>query len=134
MGIPHLFYFGPWDVPGHYLHDTTGRTLWPDNNRIGPWRMGELDGGLQPNAEKGYRRVAADEPEGVALLHQKDGWTALAFWDRSVDTRMACCSVYIADKTLTFDEMVAFAKANFKARWDKMKFQVRLAEQPREGA
>lgn len=120
MTTPHIFYFGPWDHAGHYLRDTSLRMLWPDNNRIGPWRLGELDGDLQPKDKT--------EPEGLALLHQKDGWTALAFWDRSVDTRMACCSVYIADQILTFEEMVALAKVNFKERWDKMKFEVRLSD------
>jgi len=129
MDIPHLFYFGPWDQPGHYLHDTSGRNLWPDNDRIGPWRIGELDGGLCPNVstEAVWKRTGP-EVEGEAVLHHKDGWTALAFWDRTVDTRPACCSVYLADKILTFEEIVALAKANFAHRWNKMKFQVTLLE------
>lgn len=118
-----LFYFGPWDQAGHYLHDQSHRRLWPDNDKIGPWRLGELDGGLQPKDEK--------QVEGVALLHHLDGWTALAFWDRTVDHRMASCSVYVATGTHSFEEMVALAQDGFKERWDRMKFEVRQSKDSR---
>ena len=72
MITPHIFYFGPWDVSGHYLHDQSHRTIWPDNDRIGPWRVGELDGGLCPNVstEASWKRTGP-EIEGDALLHHK---------------------------------------------------------------
>lgn len=130
MTTVHLFYFGPLREPGHYLHDQSHRCLWPDNDRIGPWRIGELDGGLCPNVspEACWKRTGP-EIEGDALLHHKDGWTALAFWDRTVDTRPACCSVYVADAVLSFEDIVARAQDAFKERWDRMKFKVRLCSE-----
>ncbi len=124
----HLFYFGPLYEPGHYLHDQSHRRIWPD--RIGPWRVGELDGGLCPNVDPVHVWArTGPEVEGDALLHHKDGWTALAFWDRTVDTRPACCSVYVADAVLSFDDIVARAQDAFKKRWDMMKFPVRLSSE-----
>lgn len=103
--------------------------IWPSNDRIGPWRLGELDGGLCPNVSPdGAWKRTGPEIEGDALLHHKDGWTALAFWDRTVDTRMACCSVYVANAILSFKEIVELAQDAFKVRWDKMKFEVRLSK------
>ncbi len=116
-----MYYFGPWDRAGRYLHDEKLSRIWP--GRIGPWPPAFLDGGLLLKDKS--------EPEGLALLWHVEGWTALAFWDRTLDTRMASCSVYLADQTLTFDEIVALAKVKFKDRWDKMKFEVRL-HQPQE--
>lgn len=124
MTTTKLFYFGPLDEAGHYLWDQSHRRLWPE--MVGPWRLGELDGGLCPNVHQDavWKRTGP-EIEGDAILHHKDGWTALAFWDRSVDTRPACCSVYVANATLTFKEIVELAQDAFKTRWERMKFEVR---------
>lgn len=119
MTSVHLFYFGPIGEAGHYLWDARGKMLWPE--RIGPWSLGELDGSLQPKG--------VDQAEGLALLHYVDGWTALAFWDRTIDSRMGSNSVYVANGTLSFDEMVALAKERFKARWDQMRFEVRGSQE-----
>jgi hypothetical protein len=40
---------------------------------------------------------------------------------------MACCSVYLADEILDFDEMVKRSKARFGERWRAMAFDVVLA-------
>jgi hypothetical protein len=129
MAKPTMFYFGPWDRAGHYLHDESGNTVW-DRRKVGlPWGD-EADGGIQPHFEgcrlSKYSRFCAcgSGPEGVALLLHKDGWTALTFWDRSVDKRSACSSTYFAEGTFTFDEMVELAKDRFAFRWNKMKFPV----------
>ncbi len=123
--MTNVYYFGPLNEAGHYLHDQSHRVIWPD--RIGPWRVGELDGGLCPNVSPDavWKRTGP-EIEGDAILHHKDGWTALAFWDRTIDTRGACCSVYLADGSFSFEEMVALAQDAFKTRWDRMKFKVQL--------
>ena len=128
-----MFYFGPWDRAGHYLVGVGGSYV-RNEDRVTPWTPGQLDGGLQPHFKECERKRPGASPDrycscssgkqGLALLHHKDGWTALAFWDRSVDTRGACCSVYIAKGINTFDEMVAIAKTHFKYRWDKQKFEV----------
>lgn len=121
MSQPTMFYFGPWDSAGHHLYDENGRSV--RNRGSFPWNEWDsangIDGKLQPETE-GYYQV-----EGVAAIHHKDGWTALSFWDRTVDTRYGCNSNYFAEGVFTFDEMVEMAKTRFAARWDKMNFEVK---------
>jgi hypothetical protein len=129
---PMMFYFGPWDRPGHFLHDPGGFSNYRAESLI-PWKVGELDGGMQPHSascrRSPYGCNCGSGPEGVALLHHRDGWTALAFWDRSVDKRGACNSTYIAQGDFTFEQMVELAKTRFAYRWNKMNFEVKLAPQ-----
>jgi hypothetical protein len=106
----------------------TGAKLLSFEREHVPWKDWEIDGKLQPGCF--YDRGCWEhgrENEGEALLHHKDGWTALSFWDRSVDHRGACNSTYLAEGTFTFEEMVELAKTRFAARWSLMKFQVTKA-------
>lgn len=111
-----MFYFGPWDRPGHFLVGEHGSHV-PYKNEC-PWTPDQIDGILQPKDS---------QAEGRALLHYKDGWTALSFHDRSVDTRGGCNSTYFARGVLTFDEIVLMAKTRFAERWERMKFEVTQA-------
>ena len=108
------FYFGCRQGPGHFFHDASGsrwhQSLEAEGN---PWGY-TVDGGLQP---KGI-----DQKEGVAALHHKDGWTALAFWDRSQDQRGGCCSVFLCDQLLTFSEMLDMARQKFP--WKTFPFEI----------
>lgn len=131
---PRMLYFGPWDRPGHYLHDANGSKVSEYNEwgrkmlRGFPWCSSGtgIDGVLQPGTEIRFgRRHTVREVEGEALLHHRDGWTALSFWDRSVDSRGASNSTYFAEGAFTFDEMVAMAKDRFATRWKRMSFDVR---------
>lgn len=118
---PRMYYFGPWDRPGHYCYDENGSSVrWNIEDTL-PWLSKDnwvADGGLQPIGDLKYKN-------GAALLHKKDGWTALAFWDNSVDRRRACVSVYLAEGDFTFEQMVEMAKARFAVRWNRMDFEVR---------
>ncbi len=135
---PIMLYFGPWDRAGHYFHWENGCSAQPFRvaARLGgrgipesfPWQDWEVDGKLQPGhipSKSQYQR-SRPEIEGEAHLHHKNGWTALAFWDRSVDHRGASNSTYFAEGTFTFDDMVAMAKERFAERWNKMRFEVVL--------
>lgn len=129
---PKMYYFGPWDKAGHYVFDERGRHVPHTEECQIPWgHEGQnvgIDGVLQPGCVAGksqYTR-SCPEVEGEALLHHKDGWTALSFWDRSVDRRPACNSTYMAQGIFTFEQMVGMAMIRFKHRWDKMYFEVRL--------
>jgi hypothetical protein len=127
-----MFYFGPWDGPGHYFFSETGRHVnedliigFPFGHATGKVAV---DGRLQPgrpNKDDRLERRTRPEVEGEALLHHINGWTALCFWDRSVDKRGACNSNYFAEGEFSFDEMIHMAKTRFAYRWDKMKFQVK---------
>jgi len=117
-----MFYFGPWDQAGHYLRgetvakDLEERRALSRFQHTNPWGL-SIDGGLCPkNGGQGY-----------AVLHHKDGWTAMAFWDFTVDTRPGSNSTYLAEGTFTFEEMVEMAKRRFAYRWNKINFAVTQA-------
>jgi hypothetical protein len=106
---PCVFFFGcrrMRDGRGHTLYDEEG---YPARGGTGPWRLAgiqpftakELDGGLQP---KGSQEL------GSATRTWKDDWTAVAFWDRSADTRPNSCGVFLVEGLLGFaDAMHVFA-------------------------
>lgn len=135
MKTPRMFYFGPWDRPGHYFFDEQGRSVREDLTPGFPFghEPGKIyvDGRLQPGCpnpgDRLQRRTRA-EVEGAAALHHIQGWTALCLWDRSVDTRGACNSNYFAEGEFTFEQMVEMAKSRFSERWNKMKFSVQHVE------
>lgn len=122
MNSIRMFYFGPWAQSGHHFRGEDGRMLPHDVEISLPWgsSMGwKIDGGLIPN--KNYYAV------GVAHVTHEHGWTAISFWDMSVDSRPASHSTYIAEGTFTFEQMVETAKTSFAARWNRMGFEVRRA-------
>lgn len=87
-------YFGCIRESGHYFHPLKGykTTNLPEN---WPWGY-EVDGKLQPEKES----------QGSAKLHHKDGWTCLAWWDRTVDKRPASTSaIAIREEGLKFQDM-----------------------------
>lgn len=99
-----IYYFGCIDRPGHYMHGPRGYDREADRFTEGnPWGY-KIDGRLCPSGP---------EVEGRALVHHKDGWTALSFWDRSVDRRGKCNSNFLAEGTFTFAEMIELARQHF---------------------
>jgi hypothetical protein len=117
-----FYYFGCWGrEAGHYLRSADGAYGLADRRRVAdivytnPWKT-NIDGGLCPGSRK----------QGDALLHHKDGWTAVAYWDNSVDERPGSNSVFLSDQNLGFNEMIelaekyfpeVFARASFEVRW-----------------
>ena len=131
---PIMLYFGPWGACGHSLFREDGQ-YWRGKPPAGfpwdPWSAKNgIDGQLQPGCfvRAGLWRSGKQE-EGEALLYQRAGWTAISFWDRSVDKRGGCNSTYFAEGTFTFEQMVQMAKTRFSERWGKMRFEVRLLEE-----
>jgi hypothetical protein len=128
-----MFYFGPWERAGHFLWAENGGRVRDDQRNNFPWHEDSHTDGIDCQLQPGCRRDDCGdwrhglEKEGEALLHHKNGWTALSFWDRTVDTRGGCNSTYFAEGTFTFEEMVQMSSTRFKERWDKMGFLVRLA-------
>lgn len=106
------FYGCENDETGHYFFASD--SALPKHRVIGPWGY-DVDGRLQPDGP---------QREGVALVHHKDGWTALAFWDRSVDRRGGSSSTFLCEGTYAFDEMVEKARAAFPAIWARYRFPV----------
>lgn len=123
---PKMYYFGPYNQAGHFFFGPRGSYVSRQETECIPWKDYEIDGKLQPGCfeERGHWSVKGPEIEGQALLWTKNGWTAISFWDRSVDTRGRCNSTFIAEGTFTFEEMVEWSKLVFPDRWARMKFEV----------
>lgn len=122
------FYFGCIDGPGHYFQGrptSTPRHCHELEARLRLLFAG-LDGTLCWNSSRsGRERYASrDEAEGRALLTHRDGWTAIAFWDRSLDRRPASNSAFFVPGTLTFAQIVRVARYNWPKVWARFTFPV----------
>lgn len=86
-----VYYYGCADQSGHYMHKPGMITDWKflDTN---PWGFA-VDGGLLKGRKETY------------VLSHKDGWTALSFWDNSVDTRPGSNSNFLAEGDFTENQM-----------------------------
>jgi len=120
-----MYYYGCVNRPGHFMFSPA---LEPWLYKCDcPWRAFEAEK-LAPHAEgcrkTGICRCAGTE-QGVAVIHHKDGWTALSFWDRSVDFRAGSSSTFFAQGDYDFAEMCAFAASQFPTIWKRFSFQVK---------
>lgn len=120
-----VFHFGCSNhESGHYLHspeiprDLEERRALSNITRTNPWGR-QIDGGLCPKNT---------QMEGYALIHRKDGWTALAFWDRSVDSRPGSNSVFLADVDCDFAELLRVAYENFPDIVARFRFPITEAK------
>jgi hypothetical protein len=130
----HALYFGCVGQTGHHLwqSDGKGRPLrvgggidrqllgpipgWEDDaetKRIIPWGW-KVDGGLLPK----------HFGEGEATLVHKAGWTALSFWDRTVDTRPGSCSTFLFNAEMEFHVALRAATKEFSTIFDRLPFEV----------
>jgi hypothetical protein len=121
-------YFGCWEQAGHFLCDEHGRHM--HDEKVCPWKDYEIDSKLQPGCyeDRGYWQHRGPETEGEALVHHKDGWTALSFWDRSVDKRGKCNSTFMAEGIHDFETMKKIAMERFPKIWSRFTFEVKLVQ------
>lgn len=121
MTEPGAYYFGCTRginsrEAGHFFYDTNLRSVGLSSTRLGlPWE--HVDGVLAPRLYEG--RYAPECPQGEAALHHKDGWTALAFWDRTGDSRGNSSSTFFFEGTLDYQEALARARVLFPAVLDR---------------
>lgn len=73
MSNEKFYYFGCDGQAGHYMFAPSMRTDF-HFARKNPWGI-DIDGGLLKGTKEKF------------IVAHKDGWTALAFWDNTVDTR-----------------------------------------------
>lgn len=131
-----LFYFGCHDSIGHYLWGADGRAIQVDQRlafeRLCPFAK-EVDGGLAPNDPaqlEGRARIHHDftlkTPEGSD--NTVPCWTAISWWDRSIDHRMGSHSTFVAvaPEMLSFDFMVTVARLDFPWIFKRFNYPVRL--------
>ena len=114
---PTMFYFGCHRDAGHYL--------WTeDKDRLSitrllseqPWGYG-VDGDLCP--PKGFAY-------GQAMLTHRYAWSALSWWDNSIDTRPGSHSTFLAVGTHSASALLAMARARFPWVFARFKYEVVL--------
>lgn len=71
-----------------------------------------------------YRPEAA---QGQAALVRVNGWTVLAYWDRSGDSRPNSNSAFAAKGDHSFDDMIAAAEDQYPWVFERQTFDVVLA-------
>lgn len=96
---------------GSYPHSSSKR----EPGEI-PWGY-SLDGGLLKHKSL---------KQGQAVTERRDGWTALSFWDYSVDSRPGSSSTFVFDALLGSEEALAAARENFPAVFERFEFEVVL--------
>lgn len=112
-------FFGRLDVDGHFLYDIHGAVVRP--SQLLPESLRCLDGTLLPDGP---------QREGLAQLVHGDGWTVLAFWDRSADPRPNSNSAFLLRGRHDFPTAVSLARHAFPAIWRRFDFPVVLAVSP----
>jgi len=110
-----VFYFGCIREVGHYVHDVWGHRRYSDVDH--PW-CGALDAKLTPQEKR--------QVEGLAVLHHSGDWTAIGFWDRTVDKRSGANSAFLINrKDLSFEQAVELSRRAFPNVWARFPFEVR---------
>lgn len=115
--LKEWLYFGCHKVAGHYVF---GEGMRQRAQRYGSRDLARLDGMLPPQT---------DTAPYIATISRLEGWgfTALAFWDYSVDKRGGCNSVVFAPSlTIAPADLLAEAQARFPEVFGRLPQPVRL--------
>lgn len=130
---PLVYYFGAWGGLGHCLWNPDGQPDLVAAKRL-PWR--DIDGALAGDPALMDPRMPlhwsiAHQSEGRVRLHRRDGWTAIAFWDRSCDCRGGSNSALFAKGDFTGKEMLTLFERTFPAVWRRItsRFQLVLPDE-----
>jgi hypothetical protein len=106
-----VLYFGCYRVPGHCLYSKVTPNM---RYEATPWGN-SLDSGLLTDDYYG----ADTEPTGKVVVRHKDGWTAIAFWDRSGDSRPGSNTAFLAKADMTGEELLALARVQWPEVFDR---------------
>ena len=128
------------DQGGHFLYRPNEATGWVTNaiaeEPVVPWTPRELNRLAEDPAlvdRDGYTRNE-DQHEGIVRVQRRNGWTAIAFWDRTGDERLNCVSVFLGPRDLSAAEVTHLAAEAFPQIWSRITGRVSLvlpAEAPR---
>lgn len=125
----NVFYFGCRNKAnlGHFMYRPDGWQLSREK-MPGPWKLGELDGGLAPKKTT---------EQGAALMHKKPGWIYISFWDYTADSRGKSNSGFLFQvapgEINDFDELMQEAENQFPwifHRFDAAHLKINLIAEP----
>ena len=108
-----IYYYGCNGESGHFLWQPNQITTKRPQDSGLPWKHIDMD--LCPQTTP---------QQGIAKMHQKEGWTAMAFWDKSIDSRTGSNSVFFYEDLLYFDEMIREFKEHFPEIFNRFKFPI----------
>jgi hypothetical protein len=111
-----IFYFGCRGGAGHHLFHPSGGMAYGFSVPVDFPCSESPDATFLPSKEH--------EVEGVASLCQVNGWTVLAFWDRSIDNRPGANSAFLVRGIMDFEAICAIAREAFPWVWQRFKFPV----------
>lgn len=114
------YFWGVWpgDPSGHALHNINGKRIFEDEFLF-PWSEDVLDNEFLPEVIGGQ-----PQPEGIATLIQEEGWTVLAFWDRSGDDRFGSRTLFVLEGTHHFLNALLISRTLFPKVFDRIEFQI----------
>lgn len=113
------YYFGCLGEAGHYWHVRGGRAIGYRFDDRFPESF-YIDGKFCPHPRP--------EVEGECALHHVEGWTVLAWWDRSVDRRSGSNSAIVTKGTYDFTTMLEIGKAQFPSVMSRQRQPLTLVE------
>lgn len=117
-------YFGCIDRPGHHLHGLvsqgTASYAWLGVREL---RLQELFGGIDAKLcwNSSHRHI---QDEGRAFITHQGEWTALAFWDRTIDHRPGSNSAFFVQGRLTFSQMIRVIRHCWPKVWARFTFPI----------
>lgn len=118
------FYFGCGDRAGHYLYSQSRSVTYGDRGTLARG-LEHFDGVLAPLGETQLYVAAMNRLGGL-------GYSALAWWDRSVDKRPASNSIIFAPGlTIPAEDLLAQAQQRFPWVFARLPQPVRLLEEAR---
>ena len=120
-----VYYFGVWDREhlGHFLYTPGGWMSRHAAQQTLPFGPHILDAGLLP--------PIGPETEGLVYRSVINGFTVLAFWDRSGDSRFKSNSAFVLEGEHTIREGLALAKEYFPSVFARFGFDLKPASPPR---
>lgn len=119
-----MFYFGCYKEAGHYL--------WKTHQNGTIVRVNESSKDFPSDFPIQYRALDScllgytKQIEGKGTLNHINGWTILAFWDRSEDKRFNSNSAFILKGVYNLDEIKELAYKHFASICKRFNFNIEL--------
>lgn len=123
-----ILFFGvaPGDSAGHHLYETAGaeRMRWFRGKERLPevLRESRLDGCYAPyqHTRHGGDPFAAIQTQGHARLTHVAGWTVIAWWDRTGDSRGGCNSALLIPALVGWEQGLELGRAACPALFQRL--------------
>lgn len=120
------------DTAGHGLHAAQppyhGREAYEEYKSF-PFQWETLDGQFAPRTKtKGAYEKGAEFPQGEARLTYIKGWTVVAFWDRTGDSRGNSNTAFVFDAFLGSADALRIAREKFPKLFERFTFYVHIVE------